>query len=550
MEVRFATVLFAVANSLFVLGCGGIGRPSSNPHDAPASDLLVGSADARVLAPDTMSVDARVLDPDTVPVDAPACDADLGSADEQTVDAVDQPVDAPDSEIRGESSDTSALDIVDGSSEASVLELLGAPLIFAPTAQGFGISAVLRTGAPAALRARVRDESTVDWTELGAPSSPAADSAQWTVEGLEPGRRYDYEIHMTGVAAGGQEQLLYLGSAVTAREPGSAFTFALLTDSHIPPRNPIQAGTTVGTDFFGFAESTLLQVASDISASHPDFLIHMGDMLDYHLFGFNEPPPDSAWARLGYLNYRRLLGDTLGHAAHFPVIGNWDGEDGFFTSEEIQRSASQRMLYVPGPHPDTYPQGGSQNEDYYAFTWGDALFVVLNVMTYTPTPHLLGVNPGLPDDWTLGDQQRTWLEQTLAAATSKWRFLFIHHTVGGAAGNTTDSAYGRGGGQAARVGEQSVVHDMMLKYGVQIFFYGHDHVFTDMVVDDIHYTLPGSAGAPWKFDTSTTGYANYWPDSGYGRVHVSQERVQVDFVAVGSQVLSSYSLNWSEKTAQ
>ena len=171
-------------------------------------------------------------------------------------------------------------------------------------------------------------------------------------------------------------------------------------------------------------------------------------------------------------------------------------------------------------------------------------------MTYTPTPHLLGVNPGLPDDWTLGDQQRTWLEQTLAAATSKWRFLFIHHTVGGAAGNTTDSAYGRGGGQAARVGEQSVVHDMMLKYGVQIFFYGHDHVFTDMVVDDIHYTLPGSAGAPWKFDTSTTGYANYWPDSGYGRVHVSQERVQVDFVAVGGQVLSSYSLNWSEKTAQ
>jgi len=33
---------------------------------------------------------------------------------------------------------------------------------------------------------------------------------------------------------------------------------------------------------------------------------------------------------------------------------------------------------------------------------------------------------------------------------------------------------------------------------VQIFFYAHDHVFTDMVVDGIHYTLPGSAGAPWK----------------------------------------------------
>ena len=90
--------------------------------------------------------------------------------------------------------------------------------------------------------------------------------------------------------------------------------------------------------------------------------------------------------------------------------------------------------------------------------------------------------------------------------------------------------------------EQSVIHDMMLKYGVQIFFYGHDHVFTDITVDGIHYTLPGSAGAPWKFDQSITGYTQYWPDSGYGRVQVSQDRVQVDFVAEGGQILTSYTV--------
>jgi predicted phosphodiesterase len=451
----------------------------------------------------------------------------------------DMPVAARPFDVADQLVDALALDAaMDASPE--VFELLGAPLIFAPTTQGFGLNAVLRHGAPSALRARVRDESALDWTNLGAPSSPAADIAQWTVAGLSPGRRYDYDIR-TGVDDG-REETLYLGSAVTAREPGSAFTFALLSDSHIQPRDPIPEGTTVAADFYGSDESTLLAVASDISASNPDFLINLGDMLDYHLFGFNNPPPDSSWSRLAYLNYRRLLGDTLGHAAHFPVIGNWDGEDGFFTLKEIERSSSQRMLYLPGPHPDTYPQGGSLNEDYYAFTWGDALFAVLNVMTYTPTAHLLDYNPGLPDDWTLGEEQRMWLDQTLAAATSKWRFLFIHHTVGGAAGDTANSAYGRGGGQAARVGEQSAIHDMMLKYGVQIFFYGHDHVFTDMTVDDIHYTLPGSAGAPWKFDQSVTGYAHYWPDSGHGRVRVSQDRVLVDFVAVGGQVLTSYSL--------
>ena len=81
-----------------------------------------------------------------------------------------------------------------------------------------------------------------------------------------------------------------------------------------------------------------------------------------------------------------------------------------------------------------------------------------------------------------------------------------------------------------------------MRHGVQIFFYAHDHVFTDMVVDGIHYTLPGSAGAPWKFTESETGYTTYWPDSGYGRVIVSPDRVQVDFVAMGGGVIASYSL--------
>jgi len=438
--------------------------------------------------------------------------------------------------------DAAQSDQVSIPADGSLFELLGAPLIFAPTAHGFAVNAVLRTGSPSALRARVRDEGDTDWTEVGTPSCPAPDVAQWLIEDLAPGRRYVFEIRATGATADDDELALYSGSAVTARDPGSEFSFAVLTDSHIQPRDPVPSGAEVGSDFFGSDESTLLAVAGDIAASHPDFLIHLGDMLDFHLFGFNEPPPDSAWSRLAYLNYRRLLGDTLGNAAHFPAIGNWEGENGCDTPEEILRSSSQRMLYVPGPQSNTYPEGGSPNEDYYAFTWGDALFVVLNVMTYTTTCHLLDADPGSPDDWTLGEVQRTWLLHTLAGARSKWRFLFIHHAVGGAAGNAVDSAYGRGGGQAAHVGEQAIVHQMMLEYGVQIFFYGHDHVFTDMVVDGIHYTLPGSAGAPWKFDTDITGYTQYWPDSGYGRVEVSLDRVQVDLVAMGGEVLTSYTI--------
>jgi hypothetical protein len=429
----------------------------------------------------------------------------------------------------------------DGGGADAGFELLGAPLVFAPTPQGFGLSVVLRSGDPRSLQLRVRDEELSAWSVLGPPLSPAFDIAQWTVDGLAPGRRYVYEVSAPGDAGEGGSPL-YAGSVATAPAPGTPFTFALITDTHIEPRDPVPPGDIVIDDFYGIAETTLLAVTAEVAAAKPDFVINLGDMLDYHLFGFNAPPPDASWARLGYLNYRRLLGDTVGHAAHFPVIGNWDGESGCNTPDEIARSTSQRLLYAPGPGPDTYPEGGSANGDYYAFTWGDALFVVLNVMTYTPTCHLLGYDPGLPDDWTLGTAQLAWLDQTLAHASSKWRFLFIHHTVGGAAGDPDDTAYGRGGGQAAHVGEQATIHAMMLQYGVQVFFYAHDHVFTDMVVDGIHYLLPGSAGAPWKFDSSQTGYAHYWPDSGYARVQVTPDRAEVDLVSIDGDVLEGLTL--------
>jgi hypothetical protein len=410
-------------------------------------------------------------------------------------------------------------------------ELIGAPLISTPTQHGFGINVVLAGGNPAHLRAKVRASGNSPWVFADPPTSPAPDVAQFAVTNLEPGQRYEYAIID---ADDDSASPLYVGSAVTQRAAGAAFTFAVTTDSHIEPPDAVYTGNS--------PELTLRQVAQDIGAAAPDFIINMGDMLDFHYFGFNAPVPDKSYVRGAYMRYRAAFGDTLGNAAHYPVIGNWEGEDGFFEPDQIALARSQRTTYVPAPTPTTYPEGGSSGQDYYAFTWGDALFVVLNVMSYTPTAHLLSGFPGLPDDWTLGSAQMSWLQQTLEQATSKWRFLFIHHTVGGKAGDDANSGYGRGGGQAAYVGEQATVHALMLQFGVQIFFYGHDHVFTDMNVDGIHYTLPGSSGAPWKFTSSETGYTSYWSDSGYGRVEVGPTAVDVQFVSSGGSVIYEYQL--------
>jgi hypothetical protein len=409
--------------------------------------------------------------------------------------------------------------------------LRGAPLLFAPTADGFGVSVVLTAGDPATLGVHVRRAGSSDWGRRRAGDVRAGDLAEWHVSGLAAGTSYDYSV--VGADADGNELELFQGSVTTARAPGSSFSFALLTDTHI------------GSDlaFSNQGDATLLtETSAQISAAAPDFVVNLGDMLDFHEFGFNTPPPDGSITRAAYLNYRAAYGAPLGSMPHFPVIGGWDSESGCNTDADIERSRTERLLYLPGPTPDTYPEGGSPFQDYYAFTWGDALFVMLNVYTYTPTCHLLDTYPGLPDDWTLGDAQMEWLRTTLENSTSKWRFLLIHHPVGGNGGNDVDSAYGRGGGRAAHVGEQEVVHELMLEHGVQTMFYGHDHVFTDMVVDDIHYSLPGSAGAPWLFTENETGYTQYWADSGWARVDVTPDDVHVQFLDVSGEQLYDYTL--------
>lgn len=467
-------------------------------------------------------------------------DEDTDSSSSPSDGASDRHTD-PDSDS-GQSSDRSTETQSDGGdtvgdTSSTAVRLLVPPLVYAPTTSSFRVNAVIASGSRENAAFFFRPKGETAWTRLSEQTAEGDDVIEWHPQGLSSDTIYEYAITDTQEPSAAAS--LFEGRAVTARTSSEeVFSFALVTDAHIEVSN-YAADTTDARAL------TLMQVGEDLATEPPDFTVHLGDQIDFHMFGFNKPPTDGSYTRRGYLNYRGFLGDVAGSNANFGIIGNWDGETGCFTDEEILRSLEQRLVYMPGPEPSTYKEGGSINEDYYAFTWGDALFVMLNVITYTSTCHTLSVGDSV-DDWTLGEDQLSWLESTLAQATTKWKFLFIHHTVGGNGGDATNSAYGRGGGRAAYVGEQAKVHEMMLKYGVQIFFYGHDHVFMDMTVDGIHYTLPGSAGAPsnWMFGTSETGYpeGEYYALSGYARVEVGPAATQVEFLGLGNTALKNFTV--------
>jgi hypothetical protein len=356
----------------------------------------------------------------------------------------------------------------------------------------------------------------------------ADSAAEITLTSLKADTRYDYRVHVRQEDSEESTVVAAASFKTQKLQPGS-FSFALLSDSHITP-------------FHQERLEILGRTSSSILSRRPEFLLMLGDNIQTFT-SHGGPMTDRKHGPSLYRLLRRGLGNLPGSIPVFTLNGNWEGENGWHPPEERGWARSARKVHFPNPGPDTYPQGGSPDEDYYGFTWGDALFLVLNVTGYTTTNHALNSAAGKRDDWTLGEKQKVWLQAQLAGSKARWKLLFIHHTVGGDAGDDINSRYGRGGGRAAKTGEQALIHGWMRRFGAQALFYGHDHVFTDIVADGIHYVCVGSAGAPWKFGTAETGYERFWTPSGFTWVEVSRESLRISFIGASEAVAEGQMLH-------
>jgi len=292
------------------------------------------------------------------------------------------------------------------------------------------------------------------------------------------------------------------------RRASYPFNFTLISDMHVDPTWPETS-------------ADLKKILANMSLNdNSDFVMSLGDNIQP---GVGDGAINNeTWATSEYVLLRESLHPDYNSIPFLMAIGNWEGEPGWIDSTNLSLARSIRQKFVPNPTNTTYVQGGGDYEDYYAFTWGNALFIVLNVMSYTP------VNPSdnSMENWTLGSTQLTWFNNTLKNATEPWKFVIIHHTAGG---NWTGAAaaawtkYGRGGGRAAYSGEQATIQQMMVDNDVRIMFLGHDHLFTDMIENKTHYIVVGNAGYGLAF---TAGYGSYYNDSkGRAKVEVLSDEI-------------------------
>jgi len=363
---------------------------------------------------------------------------------------------------------------------------------------------------------RYEGSAGTGWQQTEQKSIDAFSPAEVTLAPLTAGTFYQYQL-FARERTGGQFQMVKEKTFRTRRSGPCSFSFAVISDSHITPSNRERLGV-------------LSQISGSVLSRKPDFTFMLGDNIQ--TFASHGGPMKEEWdGPMLYSLLRSGLAELPSSVPIFAVIGNWEGENGWHPARERGWARKARMAWIPNPGPHTYPEGGSEDEDFYGFTWGDVLCLALNVTGYTRSDHTILSAVGKADDWSLGERQSEWLYEQLSRSRAKWKLLFIHHPVGGNAGDDVNSRYGRGGGRAAKTGEQALVHSWMKEFGVQALFYGHDHVFTDIPVDGAHYVCVGSAGAPWKFPESVTGYKRYWTPSGYTWVDVSEKKLTISFIS-------------------
>lgn len=417
--------------------------------------------------------------------------------------------------------------------EDRIPQLSLVPFLARPTTSSILINA--RNGdEPAIGSVQLRLRGEQEWQRTaGTLEGEPRGFFEWTVQGLSPGTRYEYRVMLARDDL--QARPAAVGSFITQRDDDAPapYVAALMTDSH------------TGSFVDGRPEVQVLDdVVRNVMRDQPEFVLALGDNVAWST-SRNQAQQNDEGAIRAYTMYRRHTGPLSMSCPHFGLIGNWEGETGKFPDRSIETVAAVRRQYAPNPNDETYPEGGSPTEDYYAFTWGPVLYVMLNVQTYTkPSEPLAGPRGDVArvEDWTLGETQYAWLEGTLAASTHPYKFVCCHHAVGGHAGNEQNSLYGRGGARCIDTGEQIRLHALMREHGVQIFFYGHDHVFVDDIADGIHYALPGSCGAPWKFQRRVTGYERYWTDSGHARLIVTPDVATVEYINVAGKRIHEFTV--------
>jgi acid phosphatase type 7 len=314
--------------------------------------------------------------------------------------------------------------------------------------------------------------------------------------GLVPSSRYRYQVQVRSQPAEPSMPTVWDGQSAGQTWQGEFATAP-----------PIGASSPFSFAVFGDSRQNAeahRRVVDRISQDVPDFLLGTGDMVD-------DGAKQDQWQTFFDVE-RPLLRDNV----YFPSIGNHDRQGKGRTADSYRNYFS-------------VPDNGTDAERYYAFSYADARFLVLDSNSHS---------------FSLTDQT-AWIDHELAAARQdkhiKHIFVVMHHPP-------YSISLHRGHRDL-----RERWTPLFEQYDVSAVFSGHDHVYERAEKNGIHYFVSGGGGAPLyprspkAQDIDKDAVLRFERAYHYLRVNVSASQVEVSAIRVDGTLIETTS--WQDASS-
>jgi Calcineurin-like phosphoesterase len=197
----------------------------------------------------------------------------------------------------------------------------------------------------------------------------------------------------------------------------------------------------------GTGDSAQYEIAKQMAAWHAKFPFEFAIMLGDNLYGSQEPQD---FVTKFETPYKPLLDAGV---KFYAALGNHDNQSNRF-----------------------YKPWNMDGERFYSYSKKNVKFFVL-------------------DSDYIDPKQLQWIEQELKNSRSDWKICYFHHPL-----------YSDGGRHGSEVDLRVVLEPLFIKYGVNVVYSGHDHVYERLKPQNgIYYFVSGSAGQLRKGDLKKSG---------------------------------------------
>jgi hypothetical protein len=230
----------------------------------------------------------------------------------------------------------------------------------------------------------------------------------------------------------------------------------------------------------GTGDFMQLQTGVQLTTSRTKFPFEFVLMVGDNVYGVQD------FGKKFEVPYKTLLDDKI---PFYAALGNHDDQN--------------EVLYK------NYNMGGKR---YYTFQKGNVKFFVL-------------------DSTRVDRPQLEWLDKELAGSGSEWKVAYFHHPL-----------YSTGGTHGPEVAVREVVEPLLVKYGVDVVFTGHEHFYERIKPQQgITYFISGAGGQLRKGDLHRQDpmAAGYDQDRSFMLVEVAGHDMFFQAVTRTGQVVDS-----------